>query len=759
MGSVDRCRAPLLGLCALLLVCSCGGGESTGTATPETPAPAVETTPVPTPEPTPEELEPGTLFHLVLDERVGAPELPSRSPLARDLGPLPEGIPDSEALAADRAPSAVVEAIKGLEAGYGAPGQALVLVQWGIRWGEDGSAGVARRWGLCALPCTVEDAFVATAANHPVHPMSAPRALFAMRPGVQDVRIRQDGGGLEVTHGESLLWLAGEAGDAVRGEREDTYPVMDARGLLSGEATVLSWRELRVLGVASRPVALTGKAEPPAAELRVLPRLGVSPSAVRRLVVEGVEETWAWPAAASFEGGFSARPNPDNDGLKLDRVAREIRWKPTVRQAGNGQADFPTYSLVGESKLTVQPFPEGAAVLGGTRAADGRVVVAAGTDFEPERRARQVADMLDHFAGVLPLPDEPGDTAAGIVAGAKVPTPWVVYSAPEAVGALPGSAGRRSLSLAVDDDLDEQASVAHAWARLQLAPRLGGGAPADLDFLEWALAQLDPDRPDRSIYMHAFRGAGDDVEQVWREWLADPERGGADPAEFVSFVEGQLPELAEQLRRGLVGRRFGVQEIVEPAELEPGATALALSLEDPGIDGVIVALRLPPGAELEPVEVEVTPGARGPGPHWAAGLIEERFWEEAAADAAARGALLDTLGETRGIATEEAKEEAEEATPPRAPSQLGGQYGSPRVRARPKPKAVEPVRATLRPDGRPVGRSVALVMLWGEPGWKARLSVTSAVPAPEAAVEPEPTPEEADEADPEPTGSSEGETP
>jgi len=50
-------------------------------------------------------------------------------------------------------------------------------------------------------------------------------------------------------------------------------------------------------------------------------------------------------------------------------------------------------------------------------------------------------------------------------------------------------------------------------------------------------------------------------------------------------------------------------------------------------------------------------------------------------------------------------------------------------------------------------------MLWGEPGWKARLSVTSAVPAPEAAVEPEPTPEEADEADPEPTGSSEGETP
>lgn len=760
MGPTIRCRAPLFALSLLLLACSCGGDESGDHVTSDTPTPAVEATPEPTPEPSPEVLEPATLFHLVVHEQVGAPALPSRSPLARDQAPLPDGIPDAAALIADGAPEAVVEAVRSLEAGYGPPATSMVLVQWNIAWGPDAASGSARRWGLCALPCTVEDSFVATDANHPVHPVSAPRALFAARPGVQDLVIRQDGGGLEVAHGEALLWLAGEAGEPVSAEREHTWPVMDASGLLSGEATATSHRQLRASAVTSRQVELTGSADPPPAEVRVLPRLGVSPSPVGRLVVEGVEETWAWPGGASFEGGFSARPNPDNDGLKLDRIQQEIRWKPTVRQAGDGRVDFPTYSLVGSARLTVQPFPEGAAVLGGTPAAGGRVVVAAGTDFEPERRARQVADMLDHFAEVLPLPE--ADEEQAVVAGATTPTPWVIYSAPADVGVLPGSAGRRPLSLCVDDDLDEQASVARAWTRLHLAPRLDADSPAALDFLAWARAQLDPDLPDRSVFMHTFIGAGDDVEQVWREWLVDPEREAPDPAAFVGFVEGQLPDLAEQLRRALVGRRFAVQGLPEPAELEPGASSMAVDLEDPGTAGAIVAIRLPAGAELEPVTVDVTPMGRGAEAHWAAALVEDRYWQEAATDATARAGLPERLGATQGIPPE-AKEEQPEVTPARAPSQLGGQYGSTRVRARPKPKQdkAEAVSVRLQHEGRSVGRSVALVMLWGSPGWKARLAVTSAVPMPTPPPAPTPEGEATPDPDPsEPAGSTEqGETP
>lgn len=758
MGAAKRHLESLIVLSFLLLACSCGGEDAGGPAASQTPAPVVETTPDPTPEPTRLELAPVTLFLLVLDEETGAPELPSRSPLARDLGPLPEGIPDADLLAVDGAPSAVVEALRSLEAGYGAPGSALVLVRWDLRWGPDGAAGSARRWGLCSLPCTVEDRFTATPDNHPVHPMSAPRALFAMRPGVEDLRIRLDEGGIEVAHGEAILWLAGEAGDPVIASRQDTWPEMDAGGLLSGEVTASSGRVLQVLAVDSRTIELTGTSDPLPVETRVLPTLGVSPSTVGRLVVEGVEEVWSWPGGASFEGGFSARPNPDNDGLRLDRIKQEIRWRPTVRQAGDGRADFPTYSLAGASnKLTVQPFPEGGAVLGGTPVADGRVVVGAGTDFEPERRAHQVADMLDHFAGILPLPEAPADEALEVVSSASKAAPWVIYVAPEDVGVLPGSAGSRPLSLTVDDDLDERDSVARAWARLQLAPRIDARSPAALDFLDWALAKLDEDRPDRSVFMHAFVEAGDDVEQVWREWLTDPEREEPTPAAFVAFVAGQLPDLAEQLRRALVARRFAVEVLPEPMELEPGAAVLSLTLEDPGAAGAVLALRLPPGAELEPVQVEVTTQSRGVEPHWAAALVEERYWVEAVADAAARAALPDRLGDTRGIAAEQ----EEEMTPPAAPSQLQGQYGGVRMRGKPKPRQAEPVGITLSHEGQPTGRSVALVMVWGAPGWKARLAITSAVPMPEPAVEAaspdeEPAPEPASE----PPGSTEqGESP
>ena len=730
MVASTRCREASVVVLVLLLACGCGGEGQGEASAPGTPAPVVEVTPEPTPAAEPEALEPTTLFHLVLDEQTGAPSLPSRSPLARDLAPLPEGTPTAEVLAWDAAPTAVVEGVRSLEAGFGVPGGALVLVQWNLSWGPDGASGRTRRWGLCALPCTVQDGFVATEANHPVHPVTAPRALFAMRPGVHDVGVRLHDGVLEVVHGEAPLWQAGAAGDPISASGEQTWPVMDARGLLAGEETSGSHRQLQVLTVESRPFELTGASEPPTSEIRVLPRLGVSPSPVQRLAVEGVEEIWPWPGGATFEGGFSARPNPGNDGLKLDRIEHEIRWTPTVRQAGDGRAEFPIYSLAGASrKLEVQPFPEGAAVLGGTVACDGRVVVAAGTDFEPERRGRQIADMFGHYNELLPLPAVPADEAAIATGAVKKAAPWVVYSAPEAVGVLPGSAGRRAHSLAVDDDLDEVESVVMAWSRLQLAPRIDNRSPAALDFLRWAEAKLVPDRIDASIFTHVFVAGGDDVEQVWREWLTDPARDGPDPAAFVSFVQTQLPDLAEELRRSLAVRRWAVEGAPEPLELEPGASSLQLTLEDPGPAGAVVALLLPEGAGLEPVQVEAQPQRGGGEVHWAGVLIEERRWQEALSDPAARAALGEGLSPTRGIVTEEQQEEP--ATPPAAPSQLRGQYGGARVRARPKPAEAEPVTLTLRHEDRPVGRSVVLLTAWGEPGWKTRLSITSAVPMPE----------------------------
>ena len=751
MGAANRRQESLISVLLLLLICSCGG-EGGGAATaPETPAPVVEATPEPTAEPTPLALAPTMLLHVVIDETVGAPELPSRSPLARDLRPLPEGDPTAEALEADAAPLAVVEALRSLEAGYGTPEGVVALVQWNLRWGPDGAAGSARRWGLCSVPCTVVDAFVATPANHPVHPVIAPRALFAMRPGVQDLSIRRDGGDIEVVHGEARLWLAGQAADPITASREDVWPVMDARGLLTGEATTTSQRTLQVLSVDSRIVPLSGTSDPLPSETRVLPRLGVSPSPVGRLAVEGVEELWSWPAGSTFEGGFSARPNPDNDGLKLDRIQQEIRWRPTVRQAGDGRMDFPPYSLVGASKrLTVHPFPEGAAVLGGTPAVDGRVVVGAGTDFEPERRARQVADMLEHYAELLPMPEVP---APEVVAapGASRDTPWVVYSAADAVDVVPGSAGSRAHALVVDDDLDERASVARAWARLQLAPRIDSRSVAALDFLDWAMSKLDEERTDGSTFTHVFVAAGDDVEQVWREWLTDPDKEGPAPGAFLSFVESQLPDLAEELRRSLAARSVAVAGLPEPLELEAGASSLSMALEDPGPAGAVVTVSLPEGAGLEPVQVEMTPGRSGPAVHWAAVLVDERTWQEAGADPVLRAAITEGLSATRGIVTEEVEEEP--ATPAAAPSQLQGQYGAARVRPRVKPKQAEPVVLALQHEGQPVGRSVVLLTAWGAPGWAAHMSITSAVPMPEPVAEAAPTGPAASHDEPVPEGS------
>lgn len=730
MPTCHRQRPTTLACVVAVAISACGGDVPPA---PQ-PTPSPEPSPVakPSPEPAPADLAPALLFHLVVEEEIAAPDLPTRSPLARDLPPLPDGPPGSELLADEGAAEPSIEALRALEAGYGPPGGALLVVRWDVAWGPDGRSGRTRRWGVCALPCTIEDEFVSGPQNHPVHPVLAPRALFAHRPGAQDVRVERQGEGLRVVHGDAVLWDGDHAGDPARGERADAFQTMAADGVTLSQATLASRRVLRAVSVERRSVDLTGRSDALPDRVRVLPRLGVDPDAPRRLAVEGVRERWPWPEGTSLGGGFTVRPSPDADGIKLDRVRGELRWYPTAGQAGDGKAVFPTYALSGPGASgDVAPFPDGADVLGGTKAVGNRVVVAAGIDFEAERRARQVADMFEQYQGILPMPGEAEDGEVQAVVAMEGPSPWVVYVAPDATGVVPGSAGERPQALAVDDDLDEQASVARAWVRLVLPRRPGPAGPALLDFEAWALGKLVREHPDRSVFMHVFSEAGEDVAEVWSQWLADPAREGPDPAAFVAFVEGQLPDLAEGLRRSLAARRFEVAPPPSPVEPVPGSKGADVVAGDPGPEGTAVAVRLPAGAQTGPVQVRVVPQTGRGAVHWAAALVEERWWDEAGRAQEARADLLSHLGPTRGIDAPAAGQ----TPPPAPPSQLRGQFQGARVVTR--PVAAEPQTETLAPQPQAVGSPVALVLLWGEPGWKARIEVAGSVAMPQ----PEPSPD------------------
>ena len=344
--------------CVALVLFGCGSEEAP--APVETPAPTPEATPEPTPEPTPEELDPVQVFHLVLDESVSAPPTPSRSPLARDQGPPPTGLPNAAFLEADRGSRGAVEGIQALQDGYGAPGQAVVLVEWNIRWGKDGTAGQARRWGLCGLPCTLEDGFVATPGHHPVDPLTQPRPLFAHRPGAADLLIEQDGDDLRVRTGDRTLWEAGSSMDAVGGTAAVVVPSINADGQLGPELEWTAARVLTALMVTSQPIELTSRVEPVPGTVRLLPRIGAKPDTPRQRAVEAVEEVWVWADAGRFEGGFTVKPDPAASGLRLDRAGERIRWTPTTGQAGR-EVEFATYTLGRSARsVTVQPFPDGA---------------------------------------------------------------------------------------------------------------------------------------------------------------------------------------------------------------------------------------------------------------------------------------------------------------------------------------------------------------------------------------------------------------
>lgn len=708
------------------LLVACGGSDP---APEPTPAPVVEATPAPTPEaaPTPAALMPATLVHVVLDEVVAAPPLPSRSPLARRVGTPSAGVPTAEYLRWDQARAEVADAVSALESGYGSSGALIGLIEWRIQWGEDAEAGRDRRWGICALPCVVEDGFVATSAHHPVNPITQPRPLFAHRPGAADVEIVSFDGGVDVLHDGASLW-ATQAGEPAHGAVDVTVPVLFADGTTTAEWTWTASRRLRVVDVREKTYGLAKIADPLPTTTRVLPKMGANPDRPRRLAVENVPEAWRWEEADRLSGGFKVKPSPADVGLRLERIAKQVLWYPTTRQAGEGRAEFGTYVLTqGATAMTVSPFPEGGDVLGGTKALEGRLVVAAANGYEVDQRGKHIAGMLEEYQELLPLKDS----------GDSTPDPWILYSVKEPTGVVPGSAGPRLFALTVDEAPDEVWSVARAWARLHLAPHIAARSPAALDFIDWAMAQLSDTVPDESVYMATFAKAGDDVLQVWRDWLVDPElKGAADPGKFLAFVEGQLPDLAESLRRDLLERRFVVGGLPEVVEFEEGAAELAIATGELSADGQIVALSVPDGAEHGPVTLTMSPS--GPGSvRWAAQIVEERYWEEAQADAGAREYLLGSLGTTLGGPGDLTAKVAPKA-PVAAPSQLGAMQR----RAEPTPAPAKasvkqgPSELTVQHEGRPTGRSTVLLFVWGDPGTSAELAVVATLTDPPAEATP-----------------------
>ena len=245
------------------LLCSCGGQGEPEDAT--APGPVVEATPAPPPVPP----APARLWRVQLSERIDAPALPLRSPLARTLPVLPVSGPDAGFLRADGAPEAAAATLESLASGVGPAGGEVALIEWELVWGDD--SGRARYWGLCSLPCTVTDSFVATDAHYPLDPVAEPMALFAERPGATSLSLSVTDGELLVAHGGSPLCGAG--GGPVESAAEINRLTMTADLAQIEPGTVASRRSLACRSVSSSSFPITEESEAASASISVLPSL------------------------------------------------------------------------------------------------------------------------------------------------------------------------------------------------------------------------------------------------------------------------------------------------------------------------------------------------------------------------------------------------------------------------------------------------------------------------------------------------------
>lgn len=533
--------------------------------------PPPEPTPVPTPEPTPEPtppppLDPVRLHHVVLDEVVAPPNLPLWSPLDRDLPDVPT--PITAAFLREEGGSEELQSwMLDLARGVGPGGTAVALIEWRLRWGEQGEAGRSRHWGACALPCTVEDRFVTQRGHHPVDPLVQPEALFAGRPGAAKLSLTEVGGGVSVSIEGSELLAAGQPGAPVRGESSEPLPLLAVDGVSLETVEVASSRTLVGLGSTLATVAVTGAGDPPPAQIQVLPDVPAIPAATRRRAVEGVTEVWPWPDATRFEGGVSIKPDPLAHGLKFVRMEQKVLWTPTLLQADGRLAEFPSFTLKRPGKIaTVDPFPLGADVLASYSLLDDRLRIAFASDPDALGRARQIAEKIELWRRDIALPD-----------GGFAPVAYMT-EAPTTI--LPGSAGEGDWSWSVSDGWSEERSVRRVFARMTLGANGASRGAAALDWIEHVEAKLE-ERASSAVLAPGFASAGEDVAAVWLEWLRDAQRGGeADPEAFLAFVGRQLPEFVREIRGHLARRSFVVAPPIELPEVEALAAAAPAGPED-----------------------------------------------------------------------------------------------------------------------------------------------------------------------------------
>jgi len=517
----------------LVLLVGCGS-EPEPVATPE-----------PTPEPTatPAPLLVGQLLHVVFEEAIAAPALPLRSPLHRDAAASAVApFPTAEALAADGAADALVSAWTTLLSDGGASGERVALVQWSVAWGADGESGTARQWGLCSLPCTIEDPFVADASHLPADPLRAPGALFAGRPGATALTLSWGSDFLEVRHGDGAMSM----GTALTAEDSLTAPNLQADLASLETVTRARRRSLRWVATSTQELPATADAAPQPSVTTLFPSLRPGQGDPVRRAVEAVPEIWLWPDAERFTGGYSVKPDPSAAGITLQREQRRILWTPRGRDTTVDQVGFPTFQLSRDGTFgSISPFPLGASVLPSVAAADGAAVVANRGTMEEVRRAEFVAEKLAGFADKLPL------APAG-----EEDTPWVIYLDSAPLTAVEGGAGSRPWSPVVSIDGRETDSIREAWARLALGPHGIVRSAAVDDWVESVQATLQG-ADDPSLWTRVFATAGDDVAAVWRENLVKPEDGGSpDPLAFLGFVRRQIPALAAELSWQLALRAF-----------------------------------------------------------------------------------------------------------------------------------------------------------------------------------------------------------
>ena len=596
-------------LLIVVLLSACGSSEP--------PAPEATPTVAPAPTPTPPPpMEPATLHHVVFQEEIAAPALPFTSPLHRELRDLPEGAVTGAFLRDEDSAAAAVEALEALERGEGISGAAVALIEWRLAWGEGGGSGVSRRWGLCSLPCTVEDSFVATRAHHPADPVSNPRVLFAGRPGAISPVLALEDGALVVRHGEVRLWPVAAAGGAVEAQAVEDVPLLEADGVSQETTSWAQSRRLVVDGVTASPHELRVRADGPPAAVRVLPDLPARPHRARRRGVEGITEVWPWPDATIFEGGFSVKPDPAASGLQFERAEQRVLWRPTTAQADAREAVFVSHTLRRPSGLTatVEPFPLGVDVLASLSAVQGQVRIAFAADPDIQGRARQVKQKIEAWHERVPLPASE--------------QPIIFYITQEATTVLPGGAGGVARSFSVDDEWSEFASVARAFARATLGANAALRSPETDDWLAHVAAQTE-DLPDGSWLAHAFASAGEDVLGVWREWLEDPVRvGRPDPDAFLAFVAGQLPELAIELRDRLALRSLALDLGPDPAPWNRAAAERAEAAESEG-GASEVAVEASPGAprpEAPPAQAPDAGPSSPPSAVWTGGVSLHAAW-------------------------------------------------------------------------------------------------------------------------------------